>query len=141
MMAVLIVVASFATSASASAAAQVVKTNYCEPFFNTNLTVCYDTHLVTAVTETPSGNLSSTYSYRYNITLRGPGCNQDLQGAERGHFLWTQDGTQEQNFIAQSTSNAVDCGPESGNCTYSQHLHYANGAYQLSRYEVVCAEP
>jgi hypothetical protein len=145
MAAVLIVFASLATAGFASAdpgsGAQVVKTDLCEPWpFNTELTVCYDTHLVTNNTETPSGNVSGTYHYRYHITLSGPGCSQDLRGQESGHFLFSQDEPQEQGFTARST-NTFDCAGEAANCTFSQHFHYANGKFQPGWYEDICTAP
>lgn len=143
MMAVLIVVVSLTPAGFASAdsgnGTQVIKINFCEPFFNTDLTVCYDTHLVSDGTETPSGNLSITYNYRYDITLRGPGCNQDLQGRESGHILYRQEELQEQGFTAQST-NSFDCAGQAEHCMFSQHFHYASGAFQPGWVEVICPE-
>jgi len=145
MAAVLIVSASLASAGSASAVpgngAQVVKTNVCEPWpFNTDVTACYDTRLVINGTDTPSSNGSTTYHYRYHITLSGPGCSQDLQGQESAHILYKQGEPHEQGFTARNT-NVFDCGGEAASCTFSQHFHYANGEYQPGWYEDICTEP
>ena len=103
---------------------------------------CADIDTVTQVTETPSGNRSYVTDGTIEMTFANPFCSQTQAQGIHEHYL-QRNGELQTLGERTSSTNQIQCfgGTFSLTCITSLERHYANGAFQFDRPDVVCTTP